>query len=66
MSSLKDRRGARRLVTPRITQVRIDVNDSNGAKKSVVWSGLNLPKFRVEGMSLLAMGQAPRRPGKKS
>ena len=65
MSSLKDRRSARRPVTPRITQVRIDVSDSNGARKSVVWSGLNLPKFRVEGMSLLTTAQTPRRPGKK-
>lgn len=65
MSSLKDRRSARRPVTPRITQVRIDVNDSNGIRKSVVWSGLNLPKFRVEGMSLLAMGRTTRRPGRK-
>jgi hypothetical protein len=64
MSSLKDRRSARRPVTPRITQVRIDVSDSNGTRKSVVWSGLNLPKFRVEGMSLLTMAQTPRRPGK--
>lgn len=66
MSSLKDRRSARRPVTPVITQVRIDVSDSNGTRKSVVWSGLNLPKFRVEGMSLLAMANTPRRPGKKS
>jgi len=65
MSSLKDRRGARRPVTPRITQVRIDVSDNNGTRKTVVWNGLSLPKFRVEGMSLFAMAQTPRRPGRK-
>ena len=65
MSSLKDRRNARRPLTPRITEVRMDISDSQGRRKSVVWSGLNLPKFRVEGKTLFAMGQAPRRPGKR-
>ena len=65
MSSLKDRRGARRSVTPRITQVQIDVSDNKSGRKSVVWSGLSLPKFRVEGISMFAMGRAPRRPGRK-
>jgi hypothetical protein len=63
MSSLKDRRRARRPTIARITEVRIDVSHSSGAKKSVVWSGLNLPKIQVEGRSLLDM--APRRPGKR-
>jgi hypothetical protein len=64
MSSLKDRRRARRPILARITDVRIDVSHSSGARKSVVWSGLNLPKIR--GRSLLDMGQVPRRPGKRS
>jgi hypothetical protein len=66
MSSLKDRRRARHPILARITNVRIDVSHSSGARKSVVWSGLNLPKIRVEGRSLLDMGQVPRRPGKHS
>jgi hypothetical protein len=64
MSSLNDRRRARRPITARITEVRIDVSHSSGTKKSVVWSGLNLPKIHVEGRSLLDMGRPPRRPGK--
>lgn len=65
MSSLKDRRRARRPVLPRITEVRIDVSDSSGRKKSVVWSGLDLPRFHVEGRTLLAMAQPSHRPGRK-
>lgn len=66
MSSLKDRRRARRPIVARITDVRIDVSHSSGAKKTVVWSGLNLPRIRVEGRSLLDMSQAPQRAGKRS
>jgi hypothetical protein len=61
MSSLKDRRNARRLATPRITQVRMDVSDSQGQRKSFVWSGLNLPRFQIEGNTLFVSGRIVKR-----
>jgi hypothetical protein len=57
MSSLKDRQSARRHVTPRITAVRIDIDDQHGARNTIVVRDLNATVFHLQRSQLLAAMQ---------
>jgi len=57
MSSLTDRQSARRHVTPRISAVRIDIDDRRGTRNTIVVRNLNATGFHLQRSQLLAAMQ---------
>jgi len=57
MSSLKDRQSAPRHVTPRISAVRIEIDDQRGTRNKILIRNLNTTSFRLEKSQLLAAMQ---------
>lgn len=57
MSSLKDRQSARRHVSPRISAVRIDIDNQRGTRNTIVLRNLNATSFHLQRPQLLAAMQ---------
>jgi hypothetical protein len=54
MSSLQDRMGAKRRVTPRISAVRIETDDHRGTKSTIFIRDLNCTSVRLDRANLTA------------